>query len=69
MEMSEFVSHFIFRIGLLTLQVEASGTDIEEGKGAFKAPHPPCKNLFRDHFDPIFALEGLRDKNNLGNIF
>ena len=35
----------------LTLQVEASGIDIEL-RGAFKAP--PCKNLFRDHFDLIF---------------
>ena len=33
---------------LLTLQEGASEIDIKQGRG------DPCKNLFKDHFDPIF---------------
>ena len=43
----QLVLRKLVRLKFLTLQVEASGIDIELRGGG-------CKNLFRDHPDPIF---------------
>ena len=50
----------------LTLQEEASEMDIEKGGGHLKpAPLQICLGTMLTQF---FALEGLGDKNNPGNI-
>ena len=51
----------------LTLQEGASGIDIEQGGGAFKAPH--VKTCLGTILTRFFAQEGLGDKNNLGKFF
>ena len=49
----------------LTLQEEASEMDIEEWGHLKPAPLQICLGTMLTQF---FALEGLGDKNNLGNI-